>query len=538
MRFPRSRAARAALGGAVAVAGYAAFEWCFARMEIDQGELAVLIAKTGREPPPGAIIAARGEKGVLLETLPPGRHFRNPFTWDWRIARSIDVAPNQVGVVVRLFGREGSEVLVGGPLEPADPGSVEKGILAEVLRPGTHRLNPYAYAVELHPAIEIPPGHVGVVTNLVGKTPAVRNRYLVEPGERGVQKATLGPGVHYLNPYAFRVDPIDVRQKRLEFSAAGPGARSDHESSEDAAITFPSSDGFTILVRLAVVWQIDPRHAPEVLVRIATVSEGNRSRTRAGNNFEDEVFAKVIVPAVRGYARIEGSKFEATQYISGTSRSTFQHALLEKVRAACAPNGIMIHEVLVSDIAPPVEIADPIRQREIAKEELARNKNEVKEARSEQELARETERIRQERASIEGESRRAQRVIAARKEHDVALIDQERLLEVARTDLLAATLEAEAIAARGSAECDVIRARNAARAEPLRRTIETFPSPEAYVAWTLARRLGPGVRNIFADPSSPAGKIVTDLLGSPPTQGVRGAEPLAGAGDRPRQKGE
>lgn len=82
-------------------------------------------------------------------------------------------------------------------------------------------------------------------------------------------------------------------------------------------------------------------------------------------------------------------------------------------------------EVLVSDIEPPAEIADPIRQREIAKEELARNGNQVKEARSEQDLARETERIKQQRASIETESRRSQRLIAARRDHDVALIDQD-----------------------------------------------------------------------------------------------------------------
>jgi regulator of protease activity HflC (stomatin/prohibitin superfamily) len=520
---PKRRRLRAAgLIASALVSSYGAFEWSFCRIEVEQGQAAVLVAKTGRPLPSGRIIAGVGEKGIRLETLSPGRHFRNPFFWDWRIAGTVDVEPGQVGVLVRLFGSDAHDAgsLVGGPLEPGDPGAVERGILRDVLRPGAYRLNPNAYSIERHPAIEIRSGFVGVVTNLVGRTPAVRNRYLVEPGERGVQRATLGPGTHYLNPYAVRVDPIDVRQKRLEFSGAlTQGARDDRESGDHAAITFPSSDGFTILVRLAVTWQIDPAHAPDVLVRIATVSDGNRSTTREGNRFEEEVFSKVLVPAVRGYARIEGSKFAATQYISGTSRSTFQRALLEKVKAACAPNGIIIHDVLVSDIEPPMEIADPIRQREIAKEELARNKNQVKEAQSEQDLARETERIKLERASIEGGSRKVQRLIAARRDQDVALIDQERLLAVAKTDLTAAKLEAEAIVSRGDAEVDVIRAQNEAEAEPLRRLVESFKSPRAFAAYTLARRLAPGVRSLFVDPSSSAGRIVTDLLEPTPRKG-------------------
>jgi hypothetical protein len=45
-------------------------------------KLLVLIAKTGREMPPGQIIAEPGQKGVLLEPLGPGRHFINPFLFE------------------------------------------------------------------------------------------------------------------------------------------------------------------------------------------------------------------------------------------------------------------------------------------------------------------------------------------------------------------------------------------------------------------------------------------------------------------------
>ncbi len=92
------------------------------------------------------------------------------------------------------------------------------------------------------------------------------------------------------------------------------------------------------------------------------------------------------------------------------------------------------------------------------------------------------------------------------------MIEQEKLLEVARTDLVAAKAQASAILSRGQAEADVISAQNDAEAEPLRRSVEAFGSPRNFAAYVLARRLAPGLRGVFADPSSPFGKLFTDLL--------------------------
>jgi hypothetical protein len=44
-----------------------------------------------------------------------------------------------------------------------------KGILRDVLRPGKYRVNPFAYSLKMANAIQIRPGHVGVVTSLSGK---------------------------------------------------------------------------------------------------------------------------------------------------------------------------------------------------------------------------------------------------------------------------------------------------------------------------------------------------------------------------------
>src|SRR5262249_30741231 len=121
-----------------------------------------------------------------------------------------------------LFGKEpgAGKVLVDGDLDTdaADPSKAERGILRKLLLQGRYRINTLAYRLDLFPAVSVKHGHVGVVTNRVGPAPKKRNQYVVEPGERGVQRATLGAGTHYVNPYEIEISPIDVTQKRLDLS--------------------------------------------------------------------------------------------------------------------------------------------------------------------------------------------------------------------------------------------------------------------------------------------------------------------------------
>ncbi|MGH7295650.1 MAG: hypothetical protein ACRELB_11980, partial [Polyangiaceae bacterium] len=160
------------------------FEWFFCRIEVRQGHMAVLIAKTGRDPASGAVLAGPDEKGIRLQTLGEGRYFRNPLFWDWRDIKITEVPAGSVGVLTRLFGKVPTDgkILVGGGFEDSDLASLEKGILRDVLRPGRYRVNLLAYDVTIVPAVTVPAGFVGVVTDLVGDTPKVRNQYVVDTG--------------------------------------------------------------------------------------------------------------------------------------------------------------------------------------------------------------------------------------------------------------------------------------------------------------------------------------------------------------------
>ncbi len=485
----------------LAVPGYGIFNWFFCRIEVPPETIAVLIAKTGDDLPSGDVIANEGQKGIRLEVLKPGRHFRNPLFWDWEFHRWIDIPKGKVGALTRLYGNNPPDV-ERSLLVPHAPGSEPmKGLVEEILKPGQYPLNPYAYRVDIYPAVQIEAGFAGVACNMVGSKPKTGNTYLVEEGERGIQKKVLRQGAHYLNPYAVRVFLVDVRNQRLEF-ATEEGKKGKNKEDLDS-LHFPSSDGFEIDVHLTVEWSIDEARAPEVFVRIGSGS----SKTLL-----QEVLEKTLIPAVRGIARIEGSKYAAANYISGESRTTFQTSIHDELKRVCAKQGIQIHSVLVNDIVPPDAIAEPIRDRQVAREELSRNAVQLKQAKAEQSLARETMLVEQEKARVLAETEQRKRVIAITNDQRVALIQQEKLLSVATADLAAAKLQAEAILARGRAQAAVIVANNKAEAEALRASVTAFKTPAGFAAYSFAQRMAPAVGTVFADPEGPFGQLFKDLL--------------------------
>jgi regulator of protease activity HflC (stomatin/prohibitin superfamily) len=312
----------------------------------------------------------------------------------------------------------------------------------------------------------------------------------VATGERGVQQAVLLPGTYYLNPYITQVAVVDTRSQRFDLAGAD-------------ALKFPSTDGFEITVLATVEWSIEPMRAAEVFVRIGELHEQAE---------QNEVLQKVIIPAVRGFGRTEGSKYSAPNYISGESRLVFQNTLFDKLKSFCEPRGVLIKSVLINDIEPPEEIAAPIRDREIAKEELTRNGNQLIQAQAEQSLARQEELVKQQQEKVRAETVRLQKVIAVNNRQEVALIEQEQLLTVAKTDLEAAKKEAEAVKARGKAAADVIMLENSAEAEALQRSVAAFADPQAYTFYEFAAKVAPHIESVFANTEGTLGQLFDGFL--------------------------
>ncbi len=485
----------------LAVIGVPVFVWYGCRIEPGNGEIAVLIRKTGTELPPDEVIARTpGQRGIQLEVLGEGRYFRNPYVWDWQIVPITDVPAGKFAVLVRKFGKD----LEGGRII-AD--SESKGVLREVLGTGKHRINPYAYEVRIYDDIKIMPGYIGVVTSLSGRDlfegvpndNANQNGFLVAPGYKGVQSGVLKEGTHRINPFIHSVAPVNIQSQRHEFSG-------------DDAISFLTMDGFSVSLEGTVEFNIDEAMAPRLANEVGDMQD---------------ILKKLILPSVHGFARLEGSKKLATEFIIGESRQVFQEQLDKFLRDNCRKWGVMVNSVLIRDIIVPQEIAEIIRNRELAQQEARKYTEQIEQARSEAELQKQQMLAEQNSRKIAAETTRLTALIAARQRQMEQRIAAETELKVAEVERKTAEADAQAQLNAAEAERRVAAERNARTAEVLRKQVEAYGGGDAYLRAMLYAKLMPGVRSILGN-SAGGG-----LFGLPfPAETNPAAQPQTAGGEK------
>ncbi len=460
---------------AVTVVVLGVFIWFFCRIEPPSGTCAVLVRLDGEDIPADDIIATKpGQKGIQLEPLSEGRYFRNPIYWEWSIQPLVQVKEGEVGVMIRQFGARPPD----GQFIVAQASGL-RGVIEEPLRPGTYRINPYAYKVEKHPAVKINPGEVGVVTLRYGRTPEQPNAILVKEGERGVQAAPLRPGTYYLNPYVQRVDIVGVQSHKTEFE-----------------ISFLSKDGFRFPVKGTVEWAVDDRHAPEVFVLLGD---------------EDDIVNKVILRSALSMSRIQGSKYTSADVISGTVRKAFQDEFSRHITAESGKKNILVKAALISEIEPPQRIAEPIREREIAIQTRAKYEREMDRARSDALVAEQRKTQDQRIRVVAADTLRKNAIQKATKEQEVEVIAAERDLEVAKKDLETSEKRAQAIISIGQGEADVIAYTRTAEAAALRAIIAPFGNGTAYARYLYLAKVAPNIERILSNTDGPLAEPFREL---------------------------
>jgi len=488
--------------------------WLVIRVEVKANEILILVNKTGRTVPTElqpefadqvvlypelikAIVAQTGKtedhvrqryKGIRYEVLAEGRYFPNPYFYQRIIAPATVVSDNEVGVLIRKYGKP----LPFPKTVATEPD--ERGPVATILMPGRHNINLLAYEVQKFPAIQIPEGHVGVVTLLSGTDPVQKNTYTVEPGEKGVQRKTFPPGLEYYNPYLERIEIVDVRSHKYDMLSSD-------------AIHFPSNDSFTITIEGTIEWAIRPDRVAEV-----TVAYGD----------EDDILNKIILPNARSISRIQGSKLKAREFIGGKTRTALQDRLLAELKKECWQQGIDIKSALVRDIQPPAEITTPISERERADQEIEQFTNEMAEAKAQALLVEQQER--QEQNKAVGDARRdVVSVVKEAEQHKVvAVTEAQQALSVAKLNLEAAEKQADALRSRGRAEANVVLFDLKAKADPLAMAVKAFGDGETYAQLFFIQKVAPAIKSILSNTDGPFAEIFKQFQAFPPASRERG----------------
>jgi regulator of protease activity HflC (stomatin/prohibitin superfamily) len=478
------------------------------RIEVPADSVAVLIRKTGKDLKNGDEVAPDATyKGVQQKVLGPGRYLfkYDPFNWGWEVVKQIEIPDGKLGVRVRKHGED----LPYGQFLAVDEN--QKGIVPGVLMPGRYPINPYLELVEQREPQVVPAGFKGVVTNLSGPIPMKNDDYfrepgdgdfhklLVKPGFRGVEKDTLDPGTYYFNPYEKRIDLVDCRNQRFNLG-----------DSKD--LGFPSKDGFWVSLDSIVEFRIQPEMAARVFVLY--------NESVNGDEVNDEIVRKIILPAARSFCRLQGSNNLGKDFIQGSSRSEFQQAYQAAMEMRCEPLGIDVVQALITKINPPQQIAGPVRDREIAVQKEKQYQQQMQQQKSEEKLGIEKEMVKQKQALVETEREVVKITTQAMREQEVALTKAKEQLAVAQLKLDAAKDEASAILSKGKAEAEIVTLKNEAEATGWRQAVKAFDGNGGeYAQYVLFQKLAQSYRSLMINTAdSPIMKIF-EQFETPASQG-------------------
>ena len=630
-----------ALVAAVAVAllvGFG-FLWTCCRVYVPAGAMAIVTAKTGKPLPAGRILAEPGEKGVQRVPLAEGRHFLNPINNEWKIVPVSTIPAGSIGIVTSKTGKE----LPPGEILAADDDS--KGVWRRVLGPGTYRLNPEGYDVKVVSAINIPLGYAGVVTSLTGR-PAAEGEFaapgekgvlekILQPGlyyvnprayqvdvvEIGMNQVSivgksgtvvltkaqtssanglaelqentlnaqnqrrenymdtnsdlgiltkkdadklslsqqlLNVSRNYASPkpaaakqamrkraerglskLAASVMPEDCEMEAEEVASdAKPMAAtmpSPSQVSESVAfgmsqfVQFPSSDGFAIMLDMTVEFELMPEHISRIYMLYGDLPA---------------VVSKIILPQILSVSRMKGSGYKAREFIDGEGRQKFQREMMDELVNILGDKSIIVRNAIVRHVEVPPDILQPIQDTSIAKEQDLTNQTEQETAKKQALLNTELAMVDQLKRETEQETEKITATIAAEMKKEVASIAAEAQLKVAEINLDAAKIRAEITRVKGEAEAQAEFLVENEQALGVKRKAQIFKNPATLADLQFVENLNPdvGIRVLHAG----EGTLWTDLKGASialpasapaPAPAVHGAVKGGGAAAAPAVSG-
>jgi regulator of protease activity HflC (stomatin/prohibitin superfamily) len=435
------------------------------------GEMLVVIAKNGELLNPDEVLAEPGQKGVQRDVLGEGWHFVMPVAFTTEKHKNVVVPPGKVGIVTSLGGKA-----------PADGRELaekkeERGIQADVLTPGSYRLNPYGYKVELVPATEVKPGYVGVLRRQMGRKNA--SLFADGPNDKGILRDVLQPGLYYINTKAYEVIHSEVGIDQSSYR--------DHHRNYEHPIVFQARDGYPIGLECTIEWEVLPKSAPALLAEFGTeVREG-----RTVVNFR-AIERNVIDLQALKICRDRGFNFSTQDFLEGSHREAFQTDFTHELERACREKNVLVRSAFIRNITIPPEFLKQKILKQMAAETRLTNEARELTAQSEADVKREESMVEQATAKVEAETKRLVAGIQREKENVGTRTDAEidRLKEDYGAKI--AQLDAERKTVLGSAEAEATRLKETAKSSLHKMKLDVFGSDgQAYLRYTLAQQLNP-----------------------------------------------
>jgi hypothetical protein len=257
--------------------------------------------------------------------------------------------------------------------------------------------------------------------------------------------------------------------------------------------------------------------APELFVTLSDNAElplGDRTPQEIAKN---PVLQKAVLPLIRGYARIEGSKMAGRDFVAQSAtvaapdanpREVLQQKLMAKVAPACEELGVVVESITVAQSEKDADLealATQIADREQARLEREKNASLIDQYKQAQELAATTARKEQNEETVAATTKLNTATIEAEQKLEVEEKKLEQDLKNAETNLKAAKEQAEA-------DAEVITKENEAKVAGLRTAVEGFNSADQFAQYQMLTRLAPALKEIFASDTSDFAKLFANYM--------------------------
>ena len=184
-----------------------------------------------------AFLENNGQRGPQMQIIPPGTYRINPLLFTVTLAEAVIIPPGKIGVVE---ARDGKPLLAGRIIARhvecdsfQNPhafmsGGGERGPQMAIIAPGTYRINPLLFSVQLADVVDISENKVGIVTTREGAAlatgeiagPVVEGHnmfqnpqsFIDQHGSKGLQEQALLAGRYFINPRFATVDLVNMTE--------------------------------------------------------------------------------------------------------------------------------------------------------------------------------------------------------------------------------------------------------------------------------------------------------------------------------------
>lgn len=561
---------------------------------VPQGKMGTIEAIDGEAMPSGRIVAKtvpcdsfqnarkflenHGQRGPQTDVIPPGTYRINTLLFKVGIADAAVIPTGKLGIIE---AKDGAPLGNGRVLARAvdcnsyqdsqafmDKG--ERGPQANVVTPGTYRINPFLFNVQIAEVTDIPDNEIGIVTTREGVAlatgdiagPAVSGHNMYQSpqafidagGSKGLQEQVLLAGRYFINPRFAQVEIVPM----TEVPIANVGVVIAYVGKEGKDVTGDSFKHGNLVSRGEKgVWvdPLDPGKYPinPYIYKVSNVPTANvvlnwatgkseahqldknlsTITVRSGDGFKfnldvsqiihiprndapkviarfgdmGSLVTQVLEPTIGNYFRNAAQSSDIIDFLK--NRTLRQAEARDAISAALKEYNVGAVDTLIGDIVPPDALMKPLTDRKIAEQEnITYATQEIAQA-SRQKLQQAT-------ALADTQST----VVSAERQVSIAEFNAKASIAQAegqaKSKTINATADANVTSTVGNAEATKVRAIGTAEAEVIKLKIASMESGN-YAVVQVAEALAKGNVKIVPDVTvngagSAGGNTLVDVL--------------------------